>query len=131
MKNFKTYLKGCLIAGIIIFIIVGAVLYFKFKSEFTEYERFNSPDGKYTLIVYIDSSPSYLVTSFHSDSSYREAYVVLIDKKDNKTLAKTNFFNGCYFIIGDMEIEWDMKNEKVHFTKFNYIDLNTMRMSCM
>ncbi len=122
-RNFIPYI-------LITIALVGAVLYFLFRTEYSEYKRFNSPDGKYTLVVYIDSTPDYLpVPLTHSEVSNSKAYVALIDKKNYKILAKSNIFNDCYFILDNLYVKWDMKNNKVFFTSRGaYINLQSMKM---
>ena len=85
---------------VIILISVGAILsivyFILFQKKYNPYKTFSSPNGAYSLVVYLESNPYSF--SFNSDFDYRKAYVVLKDK-DNNIAVKPPVFSDCILIL--------------------------------
>ncbi|WP_298547669.1 hypothetical protein [uncultured Aquimarina sp.] len=110
----------------VLILIIGAIYFFT-RKKFEEYKRHASPDGQYVLVVYVQKE-MYAI-GFSSQQSHKSAYVALEDK-NGKVLVKPGLFRSCEFSLGDFGAEWLMDENKVYYTKFDYIDLSTMEMSC-
>lgn len=106
---------------------LAVIYYIFFKTKYAEYKTFKSPNNEFSLVVFIESNPYSL--SFNSDFEYRKANVILNDKNNN-TIAKPSFFSDCDFTIGDLNVQWDTINKIVYYNKFDSIDLKKMEMSC-
>jgi len=86
------------------------------------YEEHNT----YMLEVYRQTNNN-SVTGLSSSAGFAQAYVKLKDKQ-GKVLLEPKWYASCDFIIGDLNVIWDVN--RVYFTKFNYIDLTTMSFDC-
>lgn len=117
-----------ILVALVVLIIIALVVYIISKPKFSLNKTYTSPDNKYLLEVYTekDFKPT---MSMASESGFAKAYVILKDNKGN-ILVKPNWIKPCRFIIGDFAIEWQMEQNKVYFTKFNYIDLKNNNLDC-
>ncbi len=111
-------------------LVVIGIFYVALKPRFraTE-ETYPSPDGTYVLKVYVQTH----MVSFglRNDPGLRAAYVVLEDANGN-VLCKPGIFSSCKnAIIEDVWGNWEEEDRKVYYTKFSYIDLETMEMHCL
>ncbi|WP_346881327.1 hypothetical protein [uncultured Algibacter sp.] len=125
MKTLKKIFKIILIS--ILILIVGVYLWTipRFKENG---EVYPSPDGKYVLKVYAQTN---FIRIGIGDGGFKHAYVVLEDRNGN-VLCKPTIFNSCKeAIISEVWGNWEEEEDKVYFTKFSYIDLNTMKMHCL
>ena len=107
---------------------IPILIYFIFlKTKYTEYKTFKSPNGAFSLVVYMECNPYCL--SFNSDFEYMKAFVELKDK-NNTVVVNPSIFSNCDFAIGDLNVSWDTSNKIVYYNKFDSIDLQQMKMSC-
>ncbi len=122
MKTLKTI--------IVIFIVIIGAFYLWLKPRFRETEdTYPSPDGKYVLKVFVQTNM--MSFGLRNDPGLRAAYVVLEDANGN-VLCKPSIFNSCKnAIIEDVWGNWEEDDRKVYYTKFSYIDLETMKMHCL
>ncbi len=120
-------IKTILIA-IVLLILIALVVYVISRPKFVLQTTHTSPDNKYILEVYTEKGFKPTM-SMASESGFAKAYVILKDNKGN-ILAKPNWIKPCRFIIGDLAIEWQIEQDKVYFTKFNYINLKNNSLDC-
>ena len=82
-----------IIALLIFLIAIPILIYFIFlKTKYNEYKTFKSPNGAFSLVVYMESNPYSL--SFNSDFEYRKAYVELKDNNNNCVIKYILFIEG-------------------------------------
>lgn len=127
----KRNLKG-LIPIMILIGIIGSVLAINPVHDaiyqFKEYERHESPSGKYILIIYKASREPFN-TGMTSSYWDRQCYVKLTDK-DGKTIVKPFPILSCTFSLGRLEIEWLENKNIVYFTKTEFIRIDEKRCAC-
>jgi len=96
------------------------------NKKFVLSKAYEIEDKQYTLEVYRQKNYKSLI-GLSSSHDFAEAYVVLKNKQ-GKVLLEPHWYASCDFLIGDLQIDWD--ENRVYFTKFNYIDLTSMSFNC-
>jgi len=138
----KKLFKGIVYFFVIIGVLIGITLLVNPKTIVGTYElgkealsqtinkkfELHSTHGehKYTLEVYQQSNDNSFA-GLSSSVGFAESYVVLKDKQNN-VLLEPHWYASCDFIIGDLAVDWD--ENKVYFTKFNFIDLKDYSYDC-
>ena len=138
----KKLFKGIVYFFVIMGVLIGITLLVNPKTIVGTYEigkealfqtinkkfELHSTHGehKYTLEVYQQSNYNSFA-GLSSSVGFAESYVVLKDKQ-NKVLLEPHWHASCDFIIGDLAVDWD--ENKVYFTKFNFIDLKDYSYHC-
>lgn len=111
---------------VIVGIAIGAFFYLKPKYERSE--TYISPNKEYVLELYTQTNFKHI--GFTNQTDFKKAYVVL-KNSNGDILAKPNAFNSCTFSKGDFKVFWELENDKVYFTKFNFIDVKNQAFNCM
>lgn len=96
------------------------------NKKFVLAKTYEVKDKQYALELYVNSNYKSFA-GFSSSHGFAEAYVVLKDVQGN-VLLEPHWYASCDFLLGDLRIDWD--ENKVYFTKFNYIDLTSMSYDC-
>lgn len=117
------FLAAAAAAAAAMLMIYTTVLERKYKTH----KVFKSPNEDYSLLIFVENEAFNL--SFNSNSEYRKAKVMLKDQ-NNKTVVESPLFSNCDFLLGDLDVQWDTVNKVVHFSKFNSIDLQNLKMVC-
>ena len=123
VKRVKGLTLAFLAAAVAMVVIYKTVL----EKEYKPHKVFKSPNADYSLLILVENEAFNL--SFNSNSDYRKAKAVLKDQ-NNKTVVESSLFLGCDFLLGDLNVQWDVANKFVHFSKFNSIDLQNLKMVC-
>ena len=111
---------------IFIFLLLIIVFIYLSRSKYIPRKTYASPNSEYILEVYEETGYKPFF-SLASEQDFAEAYVVLKNKK-GKVLLEPHWYASCDFLIGDLMIDWD--ENRVYFTKFDYIDLTSMSFDC-
>lgn len=83
-----------------------------------------SPNKEYSLDIYVQKNFKHI--GFSSQNAYKDAKVVL-KNNEGKTILKPN----CTFIIGDLNISWQLDEGKVYFTDKNFINIKNKDCFCL
>ena len=111
---------------IFIFLLLIIVFIYLSQAKYTLQKTYASPNSDYILEVYEETGYKPFF-SLVSEQGFAKAYVVLKNKQ-GKVLLEPHWYASCDFLIGDLMIDWD--ENRVYFTKFNYIDLKNYTFSC-
>jgi len=113
-----------------IFVIVGIAIgaFFYLKPKYERAETYISPNKEYVLELYTQTNFKHI--GFNNQTDFKKAYVVL-KNNNGDILSKPNAFNSCTFSKGDFKVFWELENDKVYFTKFNFIDVKNQTFNCM
>ncbi|MCI3939175.1 hypothetical protein MQX03_18535 [Chryseobacterium aahli] len=103
-----------------IILIVFTILYF-FRPKYNEYAIYKSPNNKYVMKIFVKKNTYHL--SLTSEADYKKAYAVLEDN-NGKVIYNPPFYNRQTFLLGDLNIEWDFTENKVYYTKFDFLSLD-------
>lgn len=112
---------------LILFIVIGISTYCFLKPKFKITQTLESPDKAYVLEVYTQTN--FKASGLSNQQGFKKAYVLLKDANNN-IIAKPSIFSSCQFILEDLNVYWELDDNKVYFTKFNYINLIDKSYSC-
>lgn len=121
MKSKMIYIVVALV------LVIGISAYYFLKPKFKLAESIPSPNNEYVLDVYKQTNFSHF--GFSSQNAYKKTYVVLKDKQ-NTIIVEPGVFSSCTFTYAELKVFWEIENNKVYFTKFNYINLEDNSYSC-
>jgi hypothetical protein len=127
-KLFTTKNLIIILFILVIGYIVGADPIYNAIYQFKEYERYESPSGKYILIVYKASrEPLHIgMTSSYWD---RKCYVKLTNKEGDIVVRPFPIYS-CTFSFGNLGVEWMENNNTIYFTKTEFIEIDKKRCYC-
>lgn len=110
-------------------LLLAISMYFLSKKNYSLLKTYPSPNSNYSLEVYKEKNYKPLI-SLASESGFARAYVVLKDAQSNIIL-KPSWYAPCKFRVGDLNVDWQINQNRIYFTKFNYIDLKNNSFSCI
>ncbi|WP_271785205.1 hypothetical protein [Aquimarina algiphila] len=116
-KNF-IYVASIVIASV-------SLCFFVLKPKYRYYKIQDIPNTDLKAVIY--TQKNYNTISLRGEWFYTPAYVELQDLQGN-IIAKQIFFNRCTVQVG--EIYFKVKNNKLYYTKFSYIDLSDYSYYC-
>ena len=111
---------------IFIFLLLIIVFIYLSQAKYILRETYVSPDSDYILEVYGETEYQPFF-SLASEQGFAKAYVVLKNKQ-GKVLLEPHWYASCDFLTEDLMIDWG--ENRVYFTKFDYIDLTSMSFDC-
>ena len=123
MKRFKTVVLTTIC--FLIFELIVAVIYIVTP---TEVERYQSPDGQYTLII--KSKFRFFAMPGGGGSSSAPALIILEDKGGNQISTSDDADEGCGVNVGSIWIEWDLEHDMVYYAKARGINVKTGEIGC-
>lgn len=80
-----------------------------------------APNNKYVMKIFVEENMYH--ASLTSESDYKKAYVILEDN-NGKVIYSPPFYNRHTFLLGDLNIEWNFTENKVYYTKFDFLSLD-------
>ncbi len=107
----------------ILVISLTAYLFF-FRKESKTY---TSPDGYYSLII--KKKSNLFKTTSPGDGGNYEVEIVLKNKRGN-IIGESNSNLNCRVFNDSIEIEWDIKNDQVKYSRGKTINLKTGKVEC-
>lgn len=119
-SNILKYFFSILLGLMIILISIGL------KATYKYHKTEKIPDTNLQAVIYLQDNYKTIAIA-NSSGSYALSYIELQDLEGN-TLAKQSFFNRCEVQIG--ELDFEIIDNKLYFTKFSYIDLTNYKYYC-
>ncbi len=115
-----------IIASIVILLCIIGFYFLFIKQTGIQY---HSPQGQFVIIIKKKQNLFSIVMPGTGGKGSTPVTVILKDKS-GKTIGKSSDNPECSIFDGSIEIEWDMKNNKVWYGRGKMIDLKTGRVGC-
>ena len=109
-----------------VFLLLIILFAYVTQTKFILQKSYTSPSNNYILELYVEREHKPFF-SLSSEQDFAEAYVIL-KNKEGRVLLEPHWYASCTFPIGDLMIDWT--ENRVYFTKFNYIDLTSFSFDC-
>jgi len=123
MKTFKTI--SITIISMLLIEFILAVSYILLPHEV---ERYQSPDGQYTLII--KSKFRLFAMPGGGGSSSAPALIILEDKEGNQISSSDDADEGCGVDVGSIWVEWDLEDDMIYYAKARRINVKTGKIEC-
>ncbi len=108
-------------------IFIGVGLYF--YNSLNKLATYQSPDGKYELIIKDNTSFFELVMPGQGGLGSKSILVILKDS-NGKIIGKSKSNSNCGIFYDSVEVEWDLKNEQVWYGRAKSINIKTGKVEC-
>lgn len=120
-------MKKAIFVTAFIMILVGVITGTHLFNKSMEIANYQSPDGRYELIIKNDRSIFFTTMPGDGDNPVVE---VILKDADGSVIGTSNSNSDCAIFKDSITVEWDLENEQVWYGKAKTIHLKTGKVEC-